>query len=145
VTDCNDLPPVFTQTNHSFTISERSAATAADEDVYTSISVTDQDGTAANRMVNYRLAGGLSSTNYLLDINSATGNIFIRGGVTVDREDSSLHIDSLGRGVLTFNILAVNDAPTGTFTATATVCHVTLISCIMFAVNISLLVNAMDL
>ena len=73
------------------------------------------------------------------------GYIFIRGGVTVDREDPFLHIDSLGHGVLTFNILAVNDAPTGTFTATATVCHVTLISCIMFAVNISLLVNAMDL
>ena len=69
------------------------------------------------------------------------GNIFIRSGVTVDREDPSLHIDSLGHGVLTFNILAVNDAPTGTFTATATVCHVTLISCIMFAVNISLLVS----
>ena len=72
VIDCNDLPPVFTPTDHSFTISERSAAAAANEDVYTSISVTDQDGTAANRMVNYRLAGGLSSTNYWLDINSAS-------------------------------------------------------------------------
>jgi len=56
------------------------------------------------------------------------GNIFIRSGVTVDREDPFLHIDSLGRGVLTFNILAVNDAPTGTFTSTATVCHTNAMS-----------------
>ena len=72
VIDCNDLPPVFTQTNHSFTISERSAAAVANEDVYTSISVTDQDGTAANRMVNYWLAGSLNSTNNWFNINSVT-------------------------------------------------------------------------
>ena len=60
------------------------------------------------------------------------GNIFIRGGVTLDRENPSLDIDSLGRGVLTFNVLAVNDAPTDSFTATATVCHMTSISLHLF-------------
>ena len=72
VTDCNDFPPVFTQTNYSFIISERSTIAAADEVVYSSIRATDQDGTAANRMVQYQLAGGLRSTNHLLNINPAT-------------------------------------------------------------------------
>lgn len=49
------------------------------------------------------------------------GSIFIPSGETIDREDPFLQIDSLGRGVLSFRIEAVNQATTGSFTATATV------------------------
>ena len=51
------------------------------------------------------------------------GNIYIVSGEVVDREDSGLNVDSDGRGILNFDILAINEGP-GTMpdlTATATV------------------------
>ena len=46
--------------------------TTANEIVYTNISVTDQDTTAANTMVRYQIVGGLSSTNNWFNINPTT-------------------------------------------------------------------------
>lgn len=76
VTDCNDFPPVFTQTDHSFTISERSTMTTTNEIVYSGINVTDQDATAANRMVSYQIVGGLRTTNNWFNIDSTTVSSF---------------------------------------------------------------------
>lgn len=39
----------------------------------------------------------------------------------MDREHSSIAVDSMGRGVLSFNVQVLNPAPTGTFNSTATV------------------------
>lgn len=39
----------------------------------------------------------------------------------MDREHPSLNIDSMGRGVLAFDILVVNAAPTATLSSTAMV------------------------
>ena len=49
------------------------------------------------------------------------GHINILNGAVVDREHSSIAIDSMGRGVLSFDVLVLNSAPTGTLNATATV------------------------
>lgn len=76
VTDCNDFPPVFTQSDHSFTISERSTMTTANEIVYSGINVTDQDATAANRIVSYQIVGGLRTTNNWFNIDSTTVRTF---------------------------------------------------------------------
>ena len=76
VTDCNDFPPVFTQSDHSFTISERSTMTTANEIVYSGINVTDQDATAANRMVSYQIVGGLRTTNNWFNIDPNTVRTF---------------------------------------------------------------------
>ena len=53
--------------------------------------------------------------------HSLQGSIHIIGGAVVDREHNSLTIDSMGRGVMSFNILVVNAATTGTFSSTAMV------------------------
>ena len=51
------------------------------------------------------------------------GNIYIVSGEVVDREDSGLNVDSDGRGILNFDILAINEGPRTMpdLTATATV------------------------
>ena len=54
---------------------------------------------------------------------SLQGNIYIVSGEVVDREHGALNTDPQGRGLLTFDILAINEGP-GTMpdlTATATV------------------------
>ena len=49
------------------------------------------------------------------------GNIHIVSGKVVDREDSGLNVDSDGRGILNFDILATNVGSGTILTATATV------------------------
>ncbi len=39
----------------------------------------------------------------------------------MDREDPFLTLDSMGNGVMSFNVEVANDAPTGSFTSTAVV------------------------
>ena len=49
------------------------------------------------------------------------GEIFIRMGEVINREDSSLQLNSMGQGVLSFDIMVTNPAPSATLSATATV------------------------
>ena len=49
------------------------------------------------------------------------GEIVLRNGAILDREDPAVLINSLGQGVLSFDILVTNAADTGTLTDTATV------------------------
>ena len=49
------------------------------------------------------------------------GEIFIRMGEEINREDSSLQLNSMGQGVLSFDIMVTNSAPSATLSATATV------------------------
>lgn len=72
VTDCNDHPPVFSQSSYAFSIPERTAAPAADEPVYTGITVTDNDASAANTMLSFSVVGGVASTNNWFDIAPTT-------------------------------------------------------------------------
>ena len=72
ITDCNDHPPVFSQSSYAFTIAERTAAPAADEVVFTGITVTDNDATAANSMMSFSVVGGVAATNNWFDITPTT-------------------------------------------------------------------------
>lgn len=47
-------------------------------------------------------------------------------GEVIDREASSLQLNSMGQGVLSFDVIATNSAPSATLTATATVSCMTL-------------------
>lgn len=49
------------------------------------------------------------------------GEINLRSGAVLDREDPAVLINSLGQGVLTFTVQAANNAPTGNLSSTATV------------------------
>ena len=49
------------------------------------------------------------------------GAIVLRQNAVLDREDPSVLINSLGQGVMTFDIRVTNTAPSATLTATATV------------------------
>jgi len=72
VTDCNDFPPVFSSPTYQFTLAERTSGPTSDENVFTGISVTDGDGTAANSVSVFSIAGAPASTNSWFGINSET-------------------------------------------------------------------------
>lgn len=72
ITDCNDHPPVFSQSNYAFTIAERRAGPTANEVVFSGISVTDNDASAANRAMTFSVVGGVASTNNWFDVNPST-------------------------------------------------------------------------
>ena len=75
ITDCNDHPPVLSQSNYAFTIAERTASPTANEVVFTGISVTDNDASAANRAMTFSVVGGVASANNWFDVNPSTVSI----------------------------------------------------------------------
>ena len=73
ITDCNDHPPILSQSSYAFTIAERTAGPSDDETVFSGISVTDNDASASNRAVQFEVVGDVATaTNNWFDINSAT-------------------------------------------------------------------------
>ena len=73
VTDCNDHPPLLSQSSYAFTLDERTAGPSADEVVFSDISVTDNDASAGNRAMVFDVVGDVATvTNNWFDINSAT-------------------------------------------------------------------------
>ena len=75
ITDCNDHPPVPSQSSYAFTIAERITGPSADEAVYSDISVTDNDATAVNQAMQFEVVGDVAIvTNNWFDINSAVSS-----------------------------------------------------------------------
>ena len=73
VTDCNDHPPILSQSSYAFTIPERTAGPSADETVFSGISVTDNDASASNRAMQFEVVGDVATaTNNWFDIDSTT-------------------------------------------------------------------------
>ena len=73
ITDCNDHPPILSQSSYAFTIAERTAGPSADETVFSGISVTDNDASASNRAMQFEVVGDVATaTNNWFDIDSAT-------------------------------------------------------------------------
>ena len=73
ITDCNDHPPILSQSSYAFTIAERTTGPSADEIVFTDISVTDNDASAGNQAMQFEVVGDVATaTNNWFDINSAT-------------------------------------------------------------------------
>ena len=73
ITDCNDHPPILSQSSYAFTIAERTAGPSADETVFSGILVTDNDASASNRAMQFEVVGDVATTtNNWFDINSAT-------------------------------------------------------------------------
>ena len=79
VTDCNDHPPVPSQTSYAFTLAERVTAPGSNENVFTGISVTDNDASAANRAMVFDVVGGVSSANNWFDINPTSVSCTVCG------------------------------------------------------------------
>ena len=76
VTDCNDHPPILSQTSYAFTIPERTAGPSSDEAVFSGISVTDNDASAGNRAMQFEVVGDVATaTNNWFDIDSATVSV----------------------------------------------------------------------
>lgn len=72
ITDCNDHPPVLSQSSYAFTIAERTTGPAANEVVFSGINVTDNDGSAINRAMSFSVVGGVASANNWFDVSSTT-------------------------------------------------------------------------
>ena len=73
VTDCNDHPPLLSQSSYAFTLDERTTGPSSDEVVFSDISVTDNDASASNRAMVFDVVGEVATvTNNWFDINSAT-------------------------------------------------------------------------
>lgn len=69
LTDCNDHPTVFEDTPYAFTMAERTASPASNEDIYNSTSVSDGDASSANRLRTFSI---VSSPNTWFGIDSNT-------------------------------------------------------------------------
>ena len=78
ITDCNDHPPVLSQSNYAFTIAERTTGPTANEGVFSGISVTDNDASAANRAMTFSVVGGVASTNNWFDVNPSTVSVSVQ-------------------------------------------------------------------
>ena len=72
MTDCNDLPTLFTSTAYSFFVSEAITGPGTDTVVYTGLAVTDGDGTAANRDAVFSVQGFSQSTRGWFNVDPAT-------------------------------------------------------------------------
>ena len=75
ITDCNDHPPVFSQSNYAFTIAEQMTGPTSNEVVFSGISVTDNDASAANRAMTFSVVGGVASANNWFDVNPSTVSV----------------------------------------------------------------------
>ena len=67
ITDCNDHPPILSQSSYAFTIAERTSGPSEDEIVFSGISVTDNDASAGNRAMLFDVVGEVATAT-----NSAT-------------------------------------------------------------------------
>ena len=75
ITDCNDHPPILSQSSYAFTIAERITGPSANEVVFSDISVTDNDATAINQAMLFEVVGDVATvTNNWFDINSAVSS-----------------------------------------------------------------------
>ena len=72
VTDCNDFPPVFSSDEYQLVLPERTSAATSNENVFSGISVTDGDLTAANSASVFSIVGAPASTNSWFGINPQT-------------------------------------------------------------------------
>lgn len=73
LTDCNDLPTVFTNTFHSFSINEAITGPSSDMEVYTGLSVTDGDTSSVNRVAVFSIVGaGLINSWFGVDSNTVS-------------------------------------------------------------------------